>query len=239
MIKVSRVTPYIPINISQIKFIELIRYSYSLSLIPLSFYSLTDFHSFPASPLLCNELSRGSIKSLAYEGLGGKFAKRYRGIPKWRFLLFADFFFFFFTFARKAKKQMAISWFSFLSESNITGHFPHLLHCLCATLLTIINSCSWFSPIRGEGYEFLAHLSHINADIHIISHHTYNYIELYTRTRVARNIINNNALMSWNISHLFFFFFLICNNSKRTARRCRWCGPVRDSFALGHQSRRL
>lgn len=95
------------------------------------------------------------------------------------------------------------------------------------------------SPIRGEGYEFLAHIRHTSSIHNIISHHTYRYIELYTRTRVARNIINNNALMSWNIPHLFFFFFLICNNSKRTTRRCRWCGPVRDSFALGHQSQRF
>lgn len=133
MIKVSRVTPYIPINISQIKFIE-VDHIFLLSLIPL-------FFLFTLSPICMNfscELaialnSRPAQIAYAFEEEIRKETQRdVNDVSLCGFLFFS---FFFIHLQEKRKKQVAIL-SVFLSDPNVTGQFLlHLSFCyLCATL---------------------------------------------------------------------------------------------------------
>lgn len=141
MIKVSRVTSYIPINISQIKFIEMIRYSYSLS---LSFFLLYLF-LFTLLLIFTHFLrvhyyvTNSQQHKIAYAYEGGSSQRDTEASPngvslslRISFLHLRE--------KRKNRWRLAVLVFSVSRISP--GIFPHLLHCLCATLLTIINSCS-------------------------------------------------------------------------------------------------
>lgn len=135
MIKVSRVTPYIPINISQIKFIELTIYSYSL--IPLFHFIFLSSISINFSCELAAALkSRPALNLSRAGGMRRKSARRHREIST--AFLYVDFFFFFlffFTFARKAEKTvMAISAVSiFLQRSK--------RHWVIFPSFVILSSC--------------------------------------------------------------------------------------------------
>lgn len=118
MIKVSRVTPYIPINISQIKFIELT--IYSCSLIPLFFFFFSLFYRFPlislASSLLRLNSRPAQITYTRFEEEIRKETQRdISGVSLCGFLFFLH-------LREKRIKQMAILAISvFLSDPNVTS----------------------------------------------------------------------------------------------------------------------
>lgn len=167
MIKVSRVTPYIPINILQIKFIELTVY-----ILPL-LYLFSFFTLLPISINFSCELAIAlncRPAQIAYARFEEEIRKETQKIST--VFLFVDFFSFFFT--RKAEKTGGnFNSFGFSQRSKY--HWAFLLHlsfcCLRATLQRLINSCSWFHQFVEKEYEFLAHPSCTHTHTH--THSTY------------------------------------------------------------------